>query len=85
MVLSNYKYTLYTKGYDTVEEQGYCEHLWELSDQNGFCFIIEYLKVKVIRNFRDPDILFIWLVPHPLIPSSILHYTLKDVYTKFEK
>ena len=38
-----------------MEEQGHCEHLWELSDENGFCFIVEYLNVEVTRNFRDAD------------------------------
>ena len=47
-----------------MEEQGHCEHLWELSDENGFCFIVEYLNVKVIRNFRDADTSYLYGLYH---------------------
>ena len=47
-----------------MEEQGHCEHLWELSDENGFCFIVEYLNVNVIRNFRDADTSYLYGLYH---------------------
>ena len=47
-----------------MEEQGHYEHLWELSDENGFCFIVEYLNVKVIRNFRDADTSYLYGLYH---------------------
>ena len=45
-----------------VEEQGYCEHLWELSDQNEL--LLHYLNVKVIRNFRDADSSYLYGLYH---------------------
>ena len=48
----------------------------------SFCFIVEYLNVKVIQNFRDADT---YMACTTSIPSSVLHYTLiKDVYKRFE-
>ena len=47
-----------------VVEQGYCELLWELSDQNCFCFRVEYLNVNVIRNFRNADTFYLYGLYH---------------------
>ena len=53
----------------------------------SFCFIVEYLNVKVFRNFRDADtFLLIWLVPQsfPALFFTII-MLIKDVYRKLKK
>ena len=46
----------------------------------SFCFIVEYLNVKVIRNFRDADTPYLYGLSTS-IPSSVLCYAfVKDIH-----
>jgi len=69
----------------TVEKHGYCEHLWELSDQNE---LLLHCRVSQCESYQELQgcwyFLLIWLVPHP-IPSSILQYTLTRHIHKVRK